>query len=74
MEEPQEAEGEAAVELVDYAEANFLISDQPWNWWSKEFPYEMVKLEERKEHANAAHKASVADGLLAAWTTVKPVI
>ena len=73
-EEPQEAEGEAAVELVDNEEANLFNSDQPWNWWSKEFLEETVKVNERQEHAVVGHKASVADSLLAAWTTVKPVI
>ena len=72
-EEPQEAEGRAAAELVDNEEANFFNSDQSWNWWSKETPEETVELKKRKEHANAGYKESVADRLLAAWTTVKPV-
>ena len=72
-EEPQEAEGEEAAELVDNEEANVFNSDQSWNWWSKEIPDETVKVKERKEHANAGYKESVADRLLAAWTTVKPV-
>ena len=71
MEEPQEAEGEEPAELVDNEEANFLNSDQSWNWWSKEIPDETVEL---KEHANAGYKESVADRLLAAWTTVKPAM
>ena len=74
MEEPEEAEREKAAELVDNEEANFCNSDQLWNWWSKEIPDETVELIERKEHANAGYKESVADRLLAAWTTVKPVM
>ena len=72
--EPHEVEGKEAAELMHNEEANFFNPDQPRNWGSKEIPEEMVKLEERKEHANAGHKVSVADRLLAAWTTVKPMI
>ena len=71
--EPQEAEGEEAAELVDNEEDNLLNFDQSWNWRSKEIPDETVELKERKEHANARYKESVADRLLAAWTNVKPV-
>ena len=69
-----EAEGERAAERVDNEEVNSFNSDQPWNWWSMEILDETVKLKERQEHADAGHKASVADRLLAAWTTVKLVI
>ena len=57
-----------------YEEANFYLSDQSWNWWSKEMPDETINIKERKEHANTGHEISVADRLLAAWTTVKLAI
>ncbi|MCJ1393208.1 hypothetical protein MMC18_006080 [Xylographa bjoerkii] len=88
-EEPLEEEGDEAAEQVEeeavedkseepqvehYEEVNFFNSEQSWNWWGKEVPDETVKTKERKEQANAGHEASFADRLLAAWTTVKPVI
>ena len=72
--EPQEAERGEAAEQVDYEEASFFKSDQLWNSWSKEFSDERIKIGDMKGLANAGHKASIADRLLAAWTTVKPVI
>ena len=70
----QEAEEEEAAGHVDDEEANSFSSNQSWNSWSETFSNETVKIDDSKEPANAAHKTSVADRLLAAWTTVKPVI
>ena len=69
----QEAAEEAA-EQVDDREANPFSSSQSWHLWGEEFSNETVKIEDTKEPPNAGHRASVADRLLAAWTTVVSVI
>ena len=69
-----EPEGLDPTEMVYNEEVNFLNSDQSWNRWSTEIPDETVELKERKDHADVGYKDSVADRLLAAWTTVKPAM